>query len=74
MLLSLDTWLELTERARWRNLVDLWQDFKSADQVGRRTVFNIAQNRYRLIARRITRASVSTFSPFSPTNSTTGRN
>jgi mRNA interferase HigB len=38
-------------RAAWRTFAELRGDFGSADQVGRRTVFNIAGNKYRLIAR-----------------------
>ena len=48
---SLSNWLGITRRARWLNLAELRKDFGSADQVGRRTVLNIAGNQYRLIAR-----------------------
>jgi mRNA interferase HigB len=48
---SLSNWLGITRRAKWRDLIELRKDFGSADQVGRRTVFNIAGNKYRLIAR-----------------------
>lgn len=48
---SLDAWYRTVKAARWRNFAELRQDFPSADQAGRRTVFNIALNRYRLIAR-----------------------
>ncbi len=48
---SLSNWLQIVRRAGWRNFVELRTDFGSADQVGRRTVFNIAGIRYRLIAR-----------------------
>jgi mRNA interferase HigB len=52
---SLGHWLEAAEAARWRNLVDVRTMFRSADEVkvasGRTVVvFNIAGNRYRLIA------------------------
>lgn len=48
---SLSNWLIITRRAKWRNFIDLRLDFGGADQFGRRTVFNIAGNKYRLIAR-----------------------
>lgn len=44
-------WYRITRRANWRNLADLRADFAHADVVGRRTVFNIHGNAYRLIAR-----------------------
>ena len=51
---SLGRWLEVAEAARWRNLVDVRQVFRSADEVkvasGRTVVvFNIAGNQFRLI-------------------------
>jgi mRNA interferase HigB len=48
---SLSNWLALTRRAEWQSFTELRTDFGSADQVGRRTVFNIAGNKYRLVAR-----------------------
>jgi mRNA interferase HigB len=48
---SLSNWLQTTWKAAWRNFVELRDDFGSADQVGRRTVFNISGNQHRLIAR-----------------------
>jgi mRNA interferase HigB len=48
---SLSNWLGTARKARWRNFAELRADFGSADQVGRRTVFNIGGNKYRLIAR-----------------------
>jgi len=48
---SLDRWYRVVRRASWRSLVDVRRVFPHADQVGRRTVFNIAGNNYRLIAR-----------------------
>jgi mRNA interferase HigB len=52
---SLRTWVSLTKAAAWRNLPDIRRTFKNADLVtvtsGRPVVvFNIAYNRYRLIA------------------------
>ena len=48
---SLSNWLQIARKARWRSFAELRADFGSADQVGRRTVFNIGGNKYRLIAR-----------------------
>lgn len=48
---SLSNRLGITRRAEWRDFTELRRDFGSADPVGRRTVFNIAGNKYRLIAR-----------------------
>jgi mRNA interferase HigB len=44
-------WYRITRRANWRTLADVRIDFAHADVVGRRTVFNIHGNDYRLIAR-----------------------
>jgi mRNA interferase HigB len=44
-------WYRITRRADWHSLVDVRKDFAHADVVGRRTVFNIHGNAYRLIAR-----------------------
>jgi len=48
---SLSNWFAITRRANWKNLAQLHADFSNADLVGRRTVFNIAGNKYRLVAR-----------------------
>lgn len=48
---ELEKWHRTVRRARWQNFVELRHTFKDADQVGMHTVFNIRQNRYRLIAR-----------------------
>ena len=48
---SLNNWHRITRKANWKNFAELRTDFGSADQVGRRTVFNISGNKYRLIAR-----------------------
>ena len=48
---SLSNWLTITRRAKWQTFAEVRADFRSADQVGRRTVFNISGNKYRLIAR-----------------------
>ncbi|MDX1980313.1 MAG: type II toxin-antitoxin system HigB family toxin [Bryobacteraceae bacterium] len=43
-------WYRIVRRAKWRSLVDVRRDFGHADMVGRRTVFNIHGNHYRLVA------------------------
>jgi mRNA interferase HigB len=48
---SLDAWYRLALRARWRNPAEARTVFPHADPVGDLTVFNIAGNKYRLIAR-----------------------
>lgn len=48
---NLDRWYRVVRRASWRSLADVQRVFPHADQVGRRTMFNIAGNKYRLIAR-----------------------
>ena len=48
---SLSNWLQTTRKAMWQTFVEVRADFGSADQVGRRTIFNIGGNKYRLIAR-----------------------
>jgi len=50
-LVSLMNWYRITRRANWTSLVDVRKDFAHADAVGRRTVFNIHGNNFRLIAR-----------------------
>jgi len=44
-------WYRVTRRAKWASLAEVRHDFAHADIVGRRTVFNIHGNSYRLIAR-----------------------
>jgi len=50
-LVPLMNWYQITKAASWASLVDLRRDFSHADLVGRRTVFNVHGNNYRLIAR-----------------------
>ena len=50
-LVPLMNWYRITKRADWGSLADVRKDFAHADIVGRRTVFNIHGNKYRLIAR-----------------------
>jgi mRNA interferase HigB len=48
---SLESWYGVVRKAVWKTPADMRQVYPSADLVGRRTVFNIAGNKYRLIAR-----------------------
>ena len=50
-LVPLMNWYRITKRANWNSLADAKHDFAHAEVVGRRTVFNIHGNHYRLIAR-----------------------
>jgi mRNA interferase HigB len=55
---SLESWYAVVRSANWRTPADLKQVCHNADLVGRRTVFNIAGNKYRLIARVNYRAQI----------------
>jgi mRNA interferase HigB len=48
---SLESWYAVVHRAKWKTPAEMKQVYHNADLVGRRTVFNIAGNKYRLIAR-----------------------
>jgi mRNA interferase HigB len=48
---SLESWYAVVRQANWKTPAHLKQVYRNADLVGRRTVFNIAGNEYRLIAR-----------------------
>jgi mRNA interferase HigB len=48
---SLESWYGVVRQANWATPAHLKQVYRNADLVGRRTVFNIAGNKYRLIAR-----------------------
>jgi mRNA interferase HigB len=48
---GLESWCAVMRKADWKTLAELRQVYPNADLVGRRTVFNIAGNKYRLIAR-----------------------
>lgn len=50
-LVPLLNWYRINKRADWASLADVRGDFAHADIAGRRTVFNIHGNDYRLIAR-----------------------
>lgn len=45
------SWYKTAKKANWQNLAEVKQVYPAADLVGRRTVFNIGGNKYRLIAR-----------------------
>ena len=47
---SLEAWFQVAKRAEWESFADVRRAFNSADRVGRFVVFNIAGNKYRLIA------------------------
>jgi len=47
---SLRHWIRAVETAAWNNFADLRKLFGTADQVAKFTVFNVAGNKYRLIA------------------------
>jgi mRNA interferase HigB len=42
-------WYRIANHARWRNFLEVRQVFKNADEVGGYAIFNICQNRYRLV-------------------------
>jgi mRNA interferase HigB len=48
---SLESWYGVVRGATWQTPVEMKQIYPNADLVGRRTIFNIAGNKYRLIAR-----------------------
>jgi mRNA interferase HigB len=48
---SLESWCAVVRKAIWETPAEMKQVYPGADLVGRRTVFNIAGNKYRLIAR-----------------------
>ena len=47
----LQAWYAHVKQSQWHNLAEVQQDFPSADQVQRLTIFNIGGNNYRLIVR-----------------------
>lgn len=48
---DLSSWYKLAKNADWTNFAELRQTFGSADQVGNCIVFDVGNNRYRLIGR-----------------------
>lgn len=47
---SLDSWYRVSSRCQWKSFAELRQVFASADWVSPYVVFNLAGNKYRLIA------------------------
>jgi mRNA interferase HigB len=47
----LTAWYNVVTQARWRHWADVKATYRTADKVGDCVVFNIAGNKYRLIAR-----------------------
>jgi mRNA interferase HigB len=47
---ALDNWYRVSSKCKWKSFGDVRQVFGSADWVNRYVVFNIAGNKYRLIA------------------------
>lgn len=47
--LPLEVWWKIAKHANWADLVEVQRTFKSAEAVGRFTIFNIGGNKYRLI-------------------------
>uniref|UniRef100_Q01YH2 Type II toxin-antitoxin system HigB family toxin n=1 Tax=Solibacter usitatus (strain Ellin6076) TaxID=234267 RepID=Q01YH2_SOLUE len=43
-------WYMVAKRANWQSLSEVRSDFRHADAVGLFTVFNVAGNKYRLVA------------------------
>jgi len=48
---SLSVWYTHVSHASWRNIFDIRKSFNSVDMYGRRTIFDIGGNKFRLIAR-----------------------
>ncbi len=46
----LDRWYRVAKRATWANFAEVRADFGSADQTQGFTIFNIAGNKFRLVA------------------------
>ena len=46
---ELRAWYRIASAARWRNFLDVRQVFKDADNVDGYVIFNIRQNRHRLV-------------------------
>ena len=47
---SLDAWYDITADADWKNFADVRQTFRSADVYVACTIFDVGNNKYRLIA------------------------
>ena len=53
---ALNAWYTTAKKAKWQNPAEVQQRYLHADSVGRYTVFNISNNKYRLIARIVYRS------------------
>lgn len=47
---ALKSWYAVTKEAEWDHFAQVKEQFRSASAVGDRVVFNIAGNKYRLVA------------------------
>ncbi len=47
---SLDAWYDITAGADWKTFADVRETFRSADVYGTCTIFDVGNNKYRLIA------------------------
>ncbi len=48
---DLEDWYKTASKARWQNIAEVRQTYRHADAAGTCTVFNIRQNRFRLITK-----------------------
>jgi mRNA interferase HigB len=48
---SLESWYAVVRRADWKTPAEMKRVYRNADLLGRRTIFNVSGNKYRLIAR-----------------------
>lgn len=46
---EIDAWIRIVASIRWRNFAEVRSNFKDADYVDGYVIFNIRQNRYRLV-------------------------
>jgi mRNA interferase HigB len=43
-------WIDIVESSQWKSILDIWQCFPTADDVGNRhIVFDIKGNKYRIV-------------------------
>ena len=47
---ALKSWHAIAKKAEWKHFADVKEQFRNASAVGNRVVFNIAGNKYRLVA------------------------
>ncbi len=48
---DLEAWYRVAKKATWQNIAEVRQVYRHADAVGNCTVFNIRQNRFRLVTK-----------------------